>query len=215
MIPHQVKKFEQLLRQGERPGGDRFSTSQIDLLARYYELVLKWNRRLHLTTITLPQEFLDRHIIESAFAESHLLKSISELWDLGSGLGIPGIPLAILRPEMAINLVEANRSKSIFLDETVFLLRLANVKVVCSRLETLDPLPKGSVLTARAVEKMEKMVDEMVKLGDQSAQILFLGSSDLVERVTMELGAGWEMELFLLPKSDNRLLINFYRRPAA
>lgn len=215
MSIHQVNQLEHLLRQAEKPGGGQFSAAQIGQLAHYYELVLKWNQRLHLTTITNPQEFLDRHVLESAFAESHLLKSISELWDLGTGLGIPGIPMAILRPEMTVNLVEANRSKTVFLDEAVFALQLSNVKVICSRFETLSLLPEGSALTARAVEKMEKMVSEIIKLGEQAAQILLLGSSDLAERIKREIDAGWKMKPLLLPKSDNRLLIKLYRPPSA
>src|SRR5262245_31207941 len=71
--------------------GKSFSEPEIDLLANYYELVLKWNNRLHLTTLIRPQEFFNRHILESSFAESLILPSVNQFWDIGSGLGVPGM----------------------------------------------------------------------------------------------------------------------------
>src|SRR5215475_8203011 len=115
-----------------------FAPPKIDLLSKYYELVLKWNKRLHLTTLTQPQEFFERHILESTFSESLILPSVNQVWDLGSGLGVPGMVIAILRPDLIAHLVEANRNKALFLEEAAAHLNLKNVEVIESRLEAIE-----------------------------------------------------------------------------
>src|SRR5262245_29979262 len=117
---------------------ESFTEAEADLLSKYYELVLKWNKRLHLTTLTQPQEFFERHILESAFAEILILPSVNQVWDLGSGLGVPGIVIAVLRPDLAVHLVEASLNKSLFLEEATVQLGLKNVDVIKSRFEELE-----------------------------------------------------------------------------
>src|ERR1044071_3066172 len=102
-----INLLEKILREKGRFDGAPFSESEIRSLLLYFELVLKWNPRLHLTTLVDPQQFFQFHILESDFAASLLLPSVTRLWDLGSGLGIPGIPIAILRPDLPVHLVEA------------------------------------------------------------------------------------------------------------
>src|SRR5262245_44317249 len=115
MMPSMVEKLKDILQQSTSSvgtsAGKGFSQTEIDSLSKYYELVLKWNPRLHLTTLIQPQAFFDRHIFESAFSASLLSPSINQIWDLGSGLGAPGMILAILRPDLAIHLVESSRNK--------------------------------------------------------------------------------------------------------
>src|SRR6185369_4459750 len=101
------------------------SEHEKDLLERYYKLVLKWNDRLHLTTITAPDAFVRRHLDEAIFVEKRILPIVDEFWDIGSGVGIPGIPVAVRRPDMEVRLVEANRRKALFLEEVVAELQLA------------------------------------------------------------------------------------------
>jgi 16S rRNA (guanine527-N7)-methyltransferase len=184
---------------------------KIDPLSDYYELVLKWNKRLHLTTLTQPQEFFERHILESAFAESLIIPSVNQIWDLGSGLGVPGMVIAILRPDLDVYLVEASRNKALFLEETVAHMNLENVKVVESRFETLEPLPEESCLTVRAIEKMEKIIPEILRLGDRSAQILIFGSKDLEARARLYINDKRKIDSALIPGSNKRYVINILR----
>src|SRR5215831_5217196 len=144
---------------------DSFTGAEAYLLSKYYELVLKWNKRLHLTTLTQPQEFLERHILESAFSESLILPSVNQIWDLGSGLGVPGIVIAILRPDLDVSLIEVSRNKALFLDEAVAHLNLKNVVIIESRLEAVEGVHEESCLTVRAIERMEKMIPEILRLG--------------------------------------------------
>ncbi|MGH9428634.1 MAG: RsmG family class I SAM-dependent methyltransferase, partial [Terriglobia bacterium] len=79
-MPSQVEQLKDILNQSKRWDGKGFSDAEIDLLPSYYDLVLKWNHRLHLTTLTQPQEFFERHILESAFSESLILPVVNQVW---------------------------------------------------------------------------------------------------------------------------------------
>lgn len=191
----QTVQFEALLK----AAGSRFSRLEIDLLSKYYGLVLKWNPRLHLTTLTRPEDFLHRHVEEVVFAEKLLLPGVTSLWDLGSGLGVPGIPMKILRPGLSVTLVEASRKKAIFLETVIDELDLTGIRVDGRRLETLDPLPPGSALMARAVERMESLLPEMLRLGANSTQKFFFCSRQTA--LTLP-----HAELYTLPGSLDRWL---------
>jgi 16S rRNA (guanine527-N7)-methyltransferase len=192
---------------------ENFTGAEIDLLLKYYELVLKWNKRLHLTTLTRPQEFFERHILESAFSESLILPSVNQVWDLGSGLGVPGIVIAILRPDLDLSLVEVSRNKALFLEEATRSLNLKNVKVVESRFETIEELPEESCLMVRAIERLEKMISEILKLGARSSQILIFGARSLEEtaRALIYINDKRKIESILIPGSNRRYLINIFR----
>lgn len=190
---------------------ESFTEAEANLLLKYYELVLKWNKHLHLTTLTQPQEFFERHILESAFAESLILPSVKQVWDLGSGLGVPGMVIAILRPDLAVRLVEVSRNKALFLEEAAAHLNLKNVKVIESRLEAIEGVPDESCLTVRAIEKMEKMIPEILRLGATSSQILIFGAKSLEERARALINDQRKIESLLIPGSDRRYVINIFR----
>ena len=206
-----VEQLLSLLRKNSRYQIEGFSDAEIDSLSRYYELVLKWNERLSLTTLTQPSEFLDRHIMESVFAESLILKTVDQVWDIGSGLGVPGIVIAIIRSDLNVNLVEANLKKSIFLDEAAYSLGLKNVRVIKSRFEALEEIPARSCLTVRAIEGMEKMLPEILKSAASASQILILGAISLEEKLRGLLNAESQIESLLITGSDRRFVINIFR----
>jgi len=207
----EVEQMEDLLRKSRRRHGKVFSEAEADLLSKYYKSVLKWNDRLHLTTLTQPREFFERHILESAFSESLILPSVNQVWDLGAGLGVPGMVIAGLRPDLIVHLVEASRNKSLFLEETAWDLRLNNVKVIESRFESIKSIPDESCLTVRAIEEMEKMISEILRLGSEASQILIFGAKNLEEKALGILSGQREMESLLIPGSNRRYVINIFR----
>jgi len=207
----QISLLKDLLRAGERWDGRRFSSAEIDLLSKHFELTLNWNDRLHLTTLTQPQDFFERHILESTFAESLILPCVHQIWDLGSGLGVPGIVIAVLRPDLNVHLVEASRNKAIFLEEVVGRLPLTNARVIRARFESLENLPSESCLTIRAIEGMEQMLLEMVRLGLGTSQILIFGAKSLEDEARKFLTERWQIGSSLIPGSDRRYLINISR----
>jgi 16S rRNA (guanine527-N7)-methyltransferase len=185
--------------------GQKTSPLIIATLHKFYETVLKWNESLHLTTIVDPKAFARRHICEAFEVESRIVSDADELWDIGSGLGIPGIPIAIVRPEISVVLVESARKKSIYLEETARELALVNVRVVNRR---FDPqiVPEGAVLTARAVEKMTSLIESF--LTTSARQILVLGSADLFSSSQLP---DWQLSRTLVPGSQSSFLFDLRR----
>jgi len=207
----EVEQLEDLLRKSRRRHGKGFSEAETRLLLKHYELVLKWNNRLHLTTLTQPLDFFERHILESAFSESLILPPVNQVWDLGSGLGVPGMVIAVLRPHLVVHLVEVSRNKVLFLEETVRDMRLSNVIVIESRFEAIKSISEESCLTVRAIERMEKMIPEIVRLGSTTSQILIFGAKNLEEKALGFLSDQQQMESLLIPGSNRRYVINIFR----
>jgi len=115
---------------------DRFpglSASQVETLQSHFELMIRWNRSLNLTTITDTAEAVERHYCESLFLAQHL--SGGRIVDIGSGAGFPGIPVAVLLPESGVTLVESHQRKAVFLRESTR--SLPNVRVLAQRAEAV------------------------------------------------------------------------------
>jgi 16S rRNA (guanine527-N7)-methyltransferase len=196
--------------EGERGRIRPLSPSEIDLFIDYYRLILKWNPLLHLTTLTSPADFALRQLGEALIAEEYLLGSISEFWDIGSGAGIPGLPVAIRRPALKVRLIESNRRKAIFLDEVAAHLNLYQVNVLNERFSRLSP-PNGVCLSARAVERMESMVEEILSHLAVCQQILLFGNRELETNLGKIAVSGWILEAVLLPASKDRFLYHLRR----
>jgi 16S rRNA (guanine527-N7)-methyltransferase len=124
-------------------------------LSTYLDLLLKWNARTNLTAIRDPEEIVRRHFGESLFAAQYIDPNTPTLLDVGSGAGFPGLPIAMIRPEIAVTLAESQNKKSTFLREVVRTLNLSNVEVWPARVETLPPTRQFHAVTLRAVDNME------------------------------------------------------------
>jgi 16S rRNA (guanine527-N7)-methyltransferase len=122
-------------------------------LSTYLELLLKWNARTNLTAIRDPEEIVRRHFGESLFAGLHLAPDANTLLDFGSGAGFPGLPIAILRPEISVTLAESQNKKSTFLREAVRTLGL-KVEIWAARVESMPQDLHFHTVTLRAVDNM-------------------------------------------------------------
>lgn len=188
-----------------------FSQEQVERFCTYYQTVLQWNNRLHLTTLTSPTAFATRHILESTFAIPHLLTSIRQIVDIGSGCGIPGIPIAILRPDLAITLVEASKKKAIFLKEAAWLLGLKNLKISNRRFEAIQKLDSDVCITSRALDDLSQLLPRIIALGLFGRQQLLFGNDELIVRVQLHIPSGWRLASNSIPLSINRVLVNVSR----
>lgn len=117
-------------------------------LVAYLQLLQTWNRVFNLTTITRPNEMVYLHIIDSLAVEP-LLQGDRYL-DVGSGAGLPGIPLAIIHPEQHWVLLDKNSKKTRFLTQAVAELNLKNVEVIYSRCEDFHPAVCFDSILSRA-----------------------------------------------------------------
>ena len=127
--------------------------AQEKLLA-YLDLLAKWNRTYNLTAVRDPEEMVSRHLLDS-LATLPFVQG-KNLADLGSGAGLPGIPLAIARPGLAVTLVESNGKKARFLREAVRSLPLSNVTVAQTRVQ--DMAGAFDTITARAFASLPDML---------------------------------------------------------
>ena len=117
-------------------------------LIAYLELLAKWNKTFNLTAIRDPLQMVSLHLLDSLSVSRELPPG--RLADIGSGPGLPGIPIAIAEPERAIVLLEANQKKGSFLRQAVIELGLANSAVQVERAETWRPIELFAVVISRA-----------------------------------------------------------------
>lgn len=111
---------------------------QVRALFSHYELLKRWNLKINLTSIRSPEETVIRHYCESLFFAAHLPESPAgtTIVDIGSGAGFPGVPMAVLRPDWEITLVESRQRKAVFLRESTRDLR--NISIISERAERLN-----------------------------------------------------------------------------
>ena len=133
-----------------------------DKLLRYLELLAKWNRVYNLTAITQPQQMLTHHLLDSLAivpALDALLaeRTTRELLDVGSGAGLPGIPLAIVRPEWSLTLIDSNGKKTAFIQQAAAELVLPNVHVLTGRVEQCSGM-QFDVIVCRAFSSLRDLV---------------------------------------------------------
>lgn len=151
-----------------------------DRIRTYIDLLLKWNRKISLTTVTDPAEIINFHFGESLFALSQLKFDKSRLADVGTGAGFPGLPLAMAIPALEVTLIESNIKKCAFLAEVIRQLRLSNATIFQGRMQSLPPsgLPFNYVC-ARALGQFEELLGWAGAHLDHGGQlVLWLGESD-------------------------------------
>jgi 16S rRNA (guanine527-N7)-methyltransferase len=176
-------------------------------ISTYIDLLLKWNARINLTAIRDPEEIVERHFGESFFAARFVLQrnSIGTAIDLGSGAGFPGVPFAILVPEVQVTLIEARQKKATFLKELVYSLGLKNVKVFSDRAETYPGM--ADLVMLRAVERFEQalqMAVQLTRVGGRIALMIGTGQVELARTLGGEVD--W-CEAVSMPGSRSRELL--------
>ncbi len=121
------------------------SRAQFAALCRHYRLLVHWNRRINLTRVVRPDEAARRHFGESLFLH-RALESVGSLVDVGSGGGFPGLPVAVMRPQALVTLVEATQKKAAFLREAAS--ELSTVSVLDCRIESWEGRADWAVMRA-------------------------------------------------------------------
>ncbi|MEN4753092.1 16S rRNA (guanine(527)-N(7))-methyltransferase RsmG [Pseudomonas sp. Ps21-P2] len=149
---------------GARELGVELSESQHRQLLAYLALLIKWNKAYNLTAVRDPDEMVSRHLLDS-LSVVRFIEGERQL-DVGSGGGMPGIPLAILFPEMKVTVLDSNGKKTRFLTQVKLELALANLKVIHSRAEAFQPeLPFNGIIS-RAFSSLEDFTQWTRHMGD-------------------------------------------------
>lgn len=148
------------LRAGIRQLALELTEDQIQKLAAYIDLLVKWNKAYNLTAIREPQEMVVKHLLDSLAIVPHINQS--PLLDVGTGPGLPGIPLAITRPDLDLTLLDSNGKKTRFLTQAKVSLGLDNVTVIHGRVEDAIADQKTDkrfqIVTSRAFASLSDMV---------------------------------------------------------
>ena len=174
-----------------------------DQLSLYLDLLHKWNARTNLTAIRDPEEIVRRHFGESLFAARHLDPATTTLLDLGSGAGFPGLPIALLRPEIAVTLAESQNKKATFLREVVRTLGLP-VEIWAARAENLPESRQFHTVTLRAVDNMAAAIAAAAPRATH--ELLFLTSTPPI------LPPGFTLQPpILIPNTQSSILVRATR----
>lgn len=153
--------LRRVLDSGLEALGLALSERQRELLIAYLELLAKWNRAYNLTAVRDPKAMVVRHLLDSLAVAPHLDPEdggVLRVLDVGTGPGLPGIPLAIAFPQSTFFLLDSNGKKTRFLTQAKAELGLANVTVIESRVEEFHPDVLFDVVTARAFASLSEIV---------------------------------------------------------
>ena len=125
-------------------------------LLEYVALIEKWNRVYNLTAIREPEKMVSHHLLDSLAVAPHL--HAKRLLDVGSGAGLPGIPLALANPDTHVTLLDSNHKKAAFLNQAVIELKLENAEVCSERVESWRTQNRFDVIISRAFSDMGEFV---------------------------------------------------------
>ncbi len=144
--------------------GINASADQLDKLTTFYEMVVEKNKVMNLTGITEPEDFAVKHIIDSLSAyDANYFKKGSRCIDIGTGAGFPGIPLAIMHPEISYTLFDSLQKRLRFLEEVIEELALKDVKTLHGRAEDMGRDPQYreqfDIGTSRAVARLSVLLE--------------------------------------------------------
>ena len=160
-------------------------------LLAYLALLARWNATYNLTAIRDQRDMVAKHLLDS-LAMQPFVRGLRTLADLGTGPGLPGIPLAIATPGLQVTLVESNGKKARFLREAVRQLGLGNVQVAESRIEAFRPGTHFDAITARALATLPLILELGGHLPGPGGRLLAMKGVVPDEEIAT-LPAGWRL----------------------
>ncbi len=182
--------------------------AQAQGIADYLNLLLHWNRRISLTSITDPEQIIVRHVGESLFGARVARIESGTLLDIGSGAGFPALPIALFFPGIQEVLLEPNVKKAAFLAEASRMLQVApRVKIQRERLEAFYPAGlRFDFITCRAVRLSSAFLEHCQRLLSLNGNlVLWIGQAD-AESVRRMGGWTWS-EPSKIPESERRVIL--------
>jgi len=176
--------------------GITLSTEQQSLLLAYLVLLQKWNKAFNLTAIRDPNEMVSRQLLDSL----SILKLIKgeRVLDVGTGPGLPGIPLAICLPDTRLVLLDSNGKKTRFVQQAITQLKLPNAEVVRSRVEAYQPDQRFDTVTARAFAALPKMQQLTQHLLSEAGQLLAMKGTIPTDEINEVEQLGYRVQTITL-----------------
>ena len=168
-----------LLCEGAELMNISLSDKQIQQLLRYLSLILKWNRIYNLSAIRDPIESLKKHLLDSLSIIHFVQPGL--LLDVGSGAGLPGIVIAIMKPETEVFVLDSVGKKCRFMQAVKSELALENLIIVNSRVESFKPKKYFSQITSRAFAEASKTIQLTKHLLEENGRYLLMKGSNVLE----------------------------------
>lgn len=187
-------------------GLELLSEDEATKFAVYLALLLKWNAKLNLTAVREPAAIVRRHFLECIQC-ARMISGVATLLDFGSGAGLPGIPIAILHPEIAVTLGESQAKKASFLRETVRTLDL-KAQVYDGRIESMPIEKQFDTVTLRAVDKMGdacSLASERLAAGGKMIAFATTGTEAGIRQAAARIS--WQESMPLLGSDISFLLL--------
>jgi 16S rRNA (guanine527-N7)-methyltransferase len=196
-----------------RPYGVNASDELCSKIRMYIEILLRWNAKMSLTTVTDPIEIIRFHFGESIFALTSGLILDGRLADLGTGAGFPGIPLFLARPSIHLTLIESNIRKCVFLREVVRKLDVErDVKIWNGRMVDFSLSGEKSgfdYVSARAVGRFGDILSFARSNLDRSGRLVLWVGADDAERIVIDYSKELKSSVPIqIPNSNNRYLLS-------
>lgn len=168
---------------GARELGLLLSEQQGERLVSFGKLLMQWNKVYNLTRIESEEAVLNLHILDSlAFVAAIAKRHLSTVLDIGSGGGLPAIPLSVVRPDVQVTMVDSVQKKTVFLQQAILKLGLTNARVVHSRIEDF-PNERFHAVTCRAFATLSKTVSLTRRLLDDDGVWLLMKGKDPVGEI--------------------------------
>ncbi len=202
------ERLNQMLLCASQPPLD---PGQLARFEKYLSLILRWNTQTNITAIRDEEGILSRHFFESIVCARTLPAGIRTLLDFGSGAGFPGIPIAIVHPEIAVTLAESQGKKAAFLQEAVRVLNLPSVRVHAGRAERLGAAFEA--VTLRAVDRMEEAVGSAARLTVSCGWLVLMTTESDMERLKDAAGDGFRWDHPVrIPGGESRIVLSGQRQ---
>jgi len=202
-MPTPTETFSQALRNHAAEFGIQLDAVDVRRLSNYYELLLKWNDRLHLVAPCSPEEFATRHVIESLLLLAHLPQD-ARIVDVGSGAGLPIIPCLIARADLRATLIESSPRKAVFLREALrYVNNRAPAALTLARFEQKEA-PEADFVTCRALDRFQKFLPALIEWAPPTSTLLLFAGEELRKQIEVLLP---NAKAERIPRSDRRYLI--------
>ena len=162
----------QELIEGAQQLGVILTEQQQQQLLQYLGLLIKWNKAYNLTAVRNPDEMVSRHLLDSLSVVQYVEQYGNDWLDVGSGGGMPGVPLAIIFPERKFTQLDSNGKKTRFLTQVKLELNLDNLEVIHNRVEAFTPARAFSGIISRAFSSLADFTNWTRHLGDTNSHWL-------------------------------------------
>lgn len=183
--------------------GVSLDPQRLERLIDYYELIMKWNERLHLVAPCSPAEFATRHVLESLTLLKYLPVEATII-DVGSGAGLPVIPCLLVRDDLRATLIESSNRKAVFLREALRPVSPPDrAQVIATRFEEVET-PQADFVTCRALNRFGEILPALIDWAPRNSTLLIFAGESIRDQIQTIRGS---VTVERIPHSERRFLL--------